>query len=276
MVKRAFWLLSPFSICREPISVDIAASHRIFLLSASIPEVSFHGMDNAIFAVFHNTHMVNRPICASNKKDDISGHRLIVSILPLSLCFEPVHAVGAERKLRNNPRFDVAALLRAPAHKAGTPLHAVAKAVPGPVGLSALLPDLRQCQLHNGLISNTHTEGTAIGVITQHMSHILFVSVTAPAHLLSHLIGKFRGVGHGIAAIVSQRPGDVAAPVVIALQGQLDPFHVHRVFHPGSLQRRFQLLHAALHGILRIGDAVWHMRIAGFALVRVRRGRFSL
>lgn len=112
MVKRAFWLLSPFSICREPISVDIAASHRIFLLSASVPGVSFHGMDNAIFAVFHNTHMVNRPICASIKKDDISGHRLIVSILPLSLCFEPVHAVGAERKLRNNPRFDVAVFLR--------------------------------------------------------------------------------------------------------------------------------------------------------------------
>ena len=68
-------------------------------------------MDNAIFAVFHNTHMVNRPICASNKKYDISGHRLIVSILPLSLCFEPVHAVGAERKLRNNPRFDVVKVL---------------------------------------------------------------------------------------------------------------------------------------------------------------------
>ena len=147
-------------------------------------------MNNTIFAVFHDAHMVNGAIPAPIKKDNVSGHRFIVSVLPLFLRFEPVHSVRAQGKLRDDPRLDVAALLRAPAHKAGTPFHTTTKTVPGPVGLSALLTDLRQCQLHDGLIAKTHAERPAIGVILQHMGHILFVSVTAPAHLCRYLVGK--------------------------------------------------------------------------------------
>ena len=118
-------------------------------------------MNNTIFAVFHDAHMINGAIPAPVKEDDVSGHRFIVSVLPLSLRFEPVHSVRAQGKFRDNSRLDVAALLCTLAHKAGAPFHTASKAVPGPVGLSALLPDLRQWQLYDGLIDKANAERTA-------------------------------------------------------------------------------------------------------------------
>ena len=103
-------------------------------------------MDHAILTVFHDAHMVNGAISAPVKEDDVPGYQLISARLALPLCLEPVHAVGAEGELRDNPRLDVATLLCAPTHKAGTPFHAATKAVPRPVGLSSLLPHLGQCQ----------------------------------------------------------------------------------------------------------------------------------
>ena len=71
-------------------------------------------MDNAVLTVFHDAHVVDGAISAPVKEDNIPGHRLIVSLLPLSLRFEPIHAVGAEGKLWYDPCLDVAALIGTP------------------------------------------------------------------------------------------------------------------------------------------------------------------
>ena len=56
-------------------------------------------------------------------------------------------------------------------------------------------------------------------------------------------------------------PGDIAWAVVIPLKRQLDVLHIHRALHPCPIQGVPQFLHAALDGVVRVSDAVWHMRI---------------
>ena len=89
------------------------------------------------------------------KENKVACLRLIVLVLPLPPAFEPVYTVRAEGKFRDNAAFQIAALFTAPRNKTGTPFHTPVKAVPAPIRLSALVTELRQGNLHNGLIAAT-------------------------------------------------------------------------------------------------------------------------
>ena len=64
------------------------------------------------------------------KEDNHARCRLNAVISPLSTVFEPLDTVHAACEFGNDTVFDIAALVGAPAHKAGTSFHTALKAVP--------------------------------------------------------------------------------------------------------------------------------------------------
>lgn len=131
------------------IPIDLIVTNRVTVLTATIAGISFDGVDTAILHFFHNTNMVGRTILATIipiEKDNIAGSRLIAVVLPQSPLLEPRHTLRCTgRKLRNDTGFNIAALVGAPAHKAGTPLYSAVKTIPAPVRLTADITHLREC-----------------------------------------------------------------------------------------------------------------------------------
>lgn len=111
---------SPFLMRRQPVSVNTAASHIVFPLSAGVTGVSFHGMGNAILTVFHDAYIVNGAIGTPVKEDDVPGYWPIGVRLPLPLRYKPVYIIGAYREARYDPGFNVSALGGTPGNKTDT------------------------------------------------------------------------------------------------------------------------------------------------------------
>ena len=127
------------------ITKDFIIAHRILPLTAAITGISLDGIDNAVFAFFHDTHMVGLSVLGTGrtirgipiKEDNHTRCRFYAVVSPLSPILEPLDAVHAACEFGNNAVLDIAALVGAPANKAGAPLHAGGKAVPAPIGLAA-------------------------------------------------------------------------------------------------------------------------------------------
>lgn len=127
---------------RAPIPIHHRAAYRAAVLPAHIPGVALHGVDPAVLHLFHDAHMVGEAIPFPVEEDDVPGAGLVAAVLPEPPGFEPVGALDAPGKPGDHPHLQVAALLRAPAHKAGAPVHPAAEPVPAPVGLAADVPHL--------------------------------------------------------------------------------------------------------------------------------------
>ena len=100
--------------------------------------IALDGIDNAVFAFFHDTHMVGLSILGTGgairgipiKEDNHARCRLDAVVGPLATVFEPLDTVHAACEFGNDAVFDIAALVGASAHKAGAPFHTALKAVP--------------------------------------------------------------------------------------------------------------------------------------------------
>ena len=88
--------------------------------------------------------MVSYTISAPVEVYDRARSRDAVPILPLASGSEPFHASGTVGVLGHNAGLNVPALITAPAHKTGAPLHAGAESIPAPIGLPTYVSYLAQ------------------------------------------------------------------------------------------------------------------------------------
>ena len=120
------------------ITKDFIIAHRILPLTAAITGISLDGIDNAVFAFFHDTHMVGLSVLGTGrtirgipiKEDNHTRCRFYTVVGPLATILEPLDAVHAACEFGNDAVFNIASLVGAPAHKAGTPFHTALKTVP--------------------------------------------------------------------------------------------------------------------------------------------------
>ena len=120
------------------ITKDFIIAHRILPLPAAITGISLDGIDNAVFAFFHDTHMVGLSVLGTGRtirgipieEDNHAQCRLNAVVSPLATVFEPLDAVHAACEFGNDAVFDTAALVGAPAYKAGTPFYTALETVP--------------------------------------------------------------------------------------------------------------------------------------------------
>ena len=77
------------------------------------------------------------------EEDNHARYRLSRAVHPLPTLLKPPHTVFTTGKLRAYANVYIAALVGAPADKAGAPFHMVSKAIPRPVQLTAYISDLR-------------------------------------------------------------------------------------------------------------------------------------
>ena len=86
------------------------------------------------------------------------------------------------------------------------------------------------------------------------MRNIGFITIASPSVLRGHHIGKLDCVQLGIAAVVCQRPGNVAGAEVVALQSKGDMVKVYRAFHARHVQYVGQRMYPHVDGVFGIGD----------------------
>ena len=77
------------------------------------------------------------------EEDNHSGDRLSRTVNPLSTLPKPLHTIFTSSKFRTNAHLNIAALVGAPADKAGTPFYMASKAIPRPIRFAAYISDLR-------------------------------------------------------------------------------------------------------------------------------------
>ena len=135
---------------RGAVAKDLIMTNGIAFLAAAVAGIAFHGVDISVLYPFHDTNMVGTSILSVRvrvvpiKEDDVAGARLIAAVLPQTAFPEPCHTRRTPCELRNNAVFDIAALVGAPGHKAGAPLHTGVKPIPRPIRHTAHIADLRQ------------------------------------------------------------------------------------------------------------------------------------
>lgn len=120
------------------ITKDFIIAHRILPLTAAITGISLDGIDNAVFAFFHDTHMVGLSVLGTGrtirgipiKEDKQTRCRFYTVVGPLATILEPLDAIYTACEFGNNTGVNIAALVGAPAHKSGTPFHTALKTVP--------------------------------------------------------------------------------------------------------------------------------------------------
>ena len=113
-------------IRRDTIPIDQAAAYRILPLSAAIPRVSLHGIDNAVFTFFYNAHMIRFSITLPVEEDDHTGCRFNGIIRPLATLLKPVGTIDTTGKFGDHTGINITTLVGAPGHEAGTPFHTAA------------------------------------------------------------------------------------------------------------------------------------------------------
>ena len=140
---------------KRPIPQYSPIPHGITELFTRIIGIPLDGVDRTPVAGFHNSHMVSYPIAAPVEVNNRTGSRDAIPILPLPPRSEPLHPGGAVGMLRDHAGLNIAALLAAPAYKAGAPLHTGAESIPAPIELSAHIAHLAQGHGHNIVAADT-------------------------------------------------------------------------------------------------------------------------
>ena len=135
------------SLLRELISwaavtVNDATANGITVLSASVTGIALNGVNRSVFHTLNNSHMVGYAITLPIKEDDLTCRRFKITVLPKPPILEPLGTLHTACKFRDNTRFNIAALIGAPAHKAGAPFHTAAKTVPAPIWFAANISHL--------------------------------------------------------------------------------------------------------------------------------------
>ena len=137
-------------ISRSSVPINLIIANRIVGLPAPVAGVALYGVDDTVFHLLHNAHMVGytvlRPGVSARivpiKENQVAGARLIAVALPKSPIFEPLGASDTPGKFRDHTCINIPALIGAPTDKAGAPLYMGVEAVPGPIELTAHVPDL--------------------------------------------------------------------------------------------------------------------------------------
>ena len=119
----------------------------ILALPAGIAGVAFHGVDDPVFHLFHDPHMIRHSVLAlvpivPIEEDQVAGARLIAVVPPQSSLPEPLEADGAACEPWDDAGVQIAALVGAPGNKAGAPIHPALEAIPGPIGPTAYIAEL--------------------------------------------------------------------------------------------------------------------------------------
>ena len=157
MKEKPLFFFCPFLIGRDTVSIDNAAADSVLLLPASVARVTLNGVNNAVFALLYNAHVVYFAVALPIKEDDLTCRRLKVVVLPLPTVFEPLPPVDAACEFWYHATVDIAAFIRTPTHKAGAPFCTPVKALPRPIGLTAHIADLRQGNGHDFAVTNGDT-----------------------------------------------------------------------------------------------------------------------
>ena len=101
------------------ITKDFIIAHRILLLTAAITGISLDGIDNAVFAFFHDTHMVGLSVLGTGrtirgipiKEDNHTRCRFYTVVGPLATILEPLDAIYTACEFGNNTGVNIAALV---------------------------------------------------------------------------------------------------------------------------------------------------------------------
>lgn len=126
--------VTPFSFLRlraqNTVAHNFILSHRIAVHPTEISGITLDGVDDSVLHLLDDTHMVRLSVLGTGaalvvpiEEDNHAGNRLGGAIQPLSTLLKPLHAISATGKFRADTRVDIAALVGAPADKAGTPFH---------------------------------------------------------------------------------------------------------------------------------------------------------
>ena len=109
-----------FLICRNTVSIDIAASDCVLSLLAGVAWVALYGINCAILTLLYDTNVVCCTVAFPIKEDNISYLWFISAVLPFSIWLKPVCTIHATCKFRNKSAFNIPALVSTPRYEAGT------------------------------------------------------------------------------------------------------------------------------------------------------------
>ena len=98
------------------ITKDFIIAHRILPLTAAITGISLDGIDNAVFAFFHDTHMVGLSVLGTGrtirgipiKEDNHTRCRFYTVVGPLATILEPLDAIYTACEFGNNTGVNIA------------------------------------------------------------------------------------------------------------------------------------------------------------------------
>lgn len=145
---------------QDPISKDFIIPHGILVLAADVAGVALDGVDNAVFAFFHDADVIGFAVLRTGcavwilpvEENDHTGSGLNRVIRPLPVAAEPFNAADAPGKFWGGSRIKITALVKAPRNKTGAPFHTGVKSVPRPIWFTTHIADLRQRYLDDGII----------------------------------------------------------------------------------------------------------------------------
>ena len=149
--------------------------------------------------------MIRATVAAPVEEDQIAGAWLVAFRLPLMMGLEPADAVSNSSELRYCTALNISALIRAPGNEAGAPFDVPLEAVPAPELPAALIPDLFRGNLCDLTISDAVVV-ISIGIVSEHVRRILFVSIGFPAVLFCLHVREIRSVFHRVAAVPGYSP----------------------------------------------------------------------
>lgn len=146
-IVRSYGSGQPFPAlwARHTVAQDFRIGQGVTPFPASVVRIALDGIDSPILDFLHNPHVVGFPIQAIRspiEKDNITGAGFAASVLPQAAGFEPFLSRPHIGKFRDNVCVDIPALVGAPTHKAGAPLHTGVEAVLRPIGFAAYIADL--------------------------------------------------------------------------------------------------------------------------------------
>ena len=115
----------------------------------TVRPIAFYGIDCAAITAFNNTDMIREGISIPVVEYDFTGGGAIASILPEIVRFEPGFTKATSGKLGEQSFRDQTILISNPGDEYSAPFYPVGKAIPGPIGFTTHLTELRTCHLHH-------------------------------------------------------------------------------------------------------------------------------
>ncbi len=197
---------------QDSIAENFIIPHGILVLAAGITGVALDGVDNAVFAFFHDADVIGfavlRAGCAVRvipvKENDHAGRGINRVIRPLPVAAEPFNAADAPGKFRGGSLIKITALVKAPRNKAGAPFHTGVKSVPRPIGLTAHIADLRQRHLDDGIIPG-------INAVKDGRPQPVVFLVKQFRELLPLVDGEVEMICHFLGGLVADRDIEIGA-----------------------------------------------------------------